>query len=373
MINARRLKALIIKEFYQIIRDPSSILISLVLPAILLFIYGYGISLDYKHLKIGLVLEDTAPDVQSFAKALTDSSYFSVDIGRHQRDFDKKLVDGSVRGIVVVPSYFSSFRQRTDLIAPIQVIADGSEPNTANFVQNYVQGAFQNWLVQEIISSRWAPWETIRLEPRFWFNEELESRNFLIPGSIALIMTLIGTLLTSLVVAREWERGTMEALMATPVTIAELVLGKLISYFMLGMISFFFSAAIALFFYDIPLRGSWILLTLCSMVFLWAALGMGLLISTTSKNQFVASQAAIISGFLPAFMLSGFIFEISSMPQPIQWLTYLIPAKYFVSCLQTIFLAGTVGKLIAYNLAAMACIGLLLFLYTARITVKRLD
>ena len=163
-----------------------------------------------------------------------------MEIGRHQREFHAKLVDGSVRGIVVVPSYFSSFRKRSDHIAPIQVIADGSEPNTANFVDNYVQMAFQNWLFQETISSRWVPWQPIQVEPRFWFNEDLESRNFLIPGSIALIMTLIGTLLTSLVVAREWERGTMEALMATPVTITELVLGKLISYFLLGdLVSFF--------------------------------------------------------------------------------------------------------------------------------------
>ncbi|MDP1608757.1 MAG: ABC transporter permease [Chlamydiales bacterium] len=373
MISSKRLKALVVKEFYQIIRDPSSILISFVLPAILLFIYGYGISLDYKHLKIGLVLEDTSPEVQSFAKALTDSEYFSVQIGRHQREFHAKLVDGSVRGIVVVPSYFSSFRQRADHIAPIQVIADGSEPNTANFVDNYVQMAFQNWLFQETISSRWIPWQPIQVEPRFWFNEDLESRNFLIPGSIALIMTLIGTLLTALVVAREWERGTMEALMATPVTITELVLGKLLSYFLLGMISFLFSTIIALFVYQIPLRGSWLLLALCSMVFLWTALGMGLLISTASKNQFVASQAAIISAFLPAFILSGFIFEISSMPLPIQWMTYIIPAKYFVSCLQTIFLAGNVMKLIFYNLAIMAGIGLVLFLYTAHMTVKRLD
>ena len=210
-----RLKALIIKEFHQIVRDPSSILISFILPAILLFIYGYGISLDYKHLKIGLVLEDTAPDVQSFAKALSDSPYFSVEISRERSEFERQLTCGSIRGIVIVPSYFSAFKERKDQTAPIQVIADGSEPNTAHFVQNYVQGAFHNWLKQEAKTVSEVP--HIALEPRYWFNEELKSRNFLIPGSIALIMTLIGTLLTSLVVAREWERGTMEAIMATPV------------------------------------------------------------------------------------------------------------------------------------------------------------
>lgn len=360
----RRLKALIVKEFFQIVRDPSSILISLVLPAILLFIYGYGISLDYKHLKIGLVLEDTAPDVQSFAKALTNSPYFSVEVGRDRVEFNKKLQDGSIRGIVVVPSYFSAFRQKPGEIAPIQVIADGSEPNTANFVQNYVQGAFQLWEEKKPL---------IRLEPRYWFNEQLESRNFLIPGSMALIMTLIGTLLTALVVAREWERGTMESLMATPVKIHELVLGKLISYFLLAMLSFFFSASIALFLYQIPFEGSILLLLLATVAFLFTALGLGLLISTTSKNQFVAAQAALISAFLPAFMLSGFIFEISSMPFLIRLFTYIIPAKYYVSCLQTLFLAGNVWKLIFHNSLIMVCIGTGIYLYTALKTAKRLD
>ena len=366
-----RLKALIIKEFHQIVRDPSSILISFILPAILLFIYGYGISLDYKHLKIGLVLEDTAPDVQSFAKALSDSPYFSVEISRERSEFERQLTCGSIRGIVIVPSYFSAFKERKDQTAPIQVIADGSEPNTAHFVQNYVQGAFHNWLKQEAKTVSEVP--HIALEPRYWFNEELKSRNFLIPGSIALIMTLIGTLLTSLVVAREWERGTMEAIMATPVKIAELVLGKLISYFFLAMASFIFSTCIAFFLFGVPLRGSFLLLTFSTIIFLFIALGMGLLISTLSKNQFVASQAALISAFLPAFMLSGFIFEISSMPAPIQWLTYLIPAKYYVSCLQTIFLAGNVWALVFRNIGIMALFGIIAFLYTARKTVKRLD
>lgn len=369
----RRLKALIIKEFHQIIRDPSSILISLVLPAILLFIYGYGISLDYEHLKIGLVMEDTSPDAQSFAKSLSNSRYFSVEMARDRTEVNQNLVTGEIRGIVVIPSYFSSFRQRPSQFAPIQVIADGSEPNTANFVQNYVQGAFENWLVQESISSHWKDVPPVHIQTRYWFNEELESRYFLIPGSIALIMTLIGTLLTSLVVAREWERGTMEALIATPVKGIEIILGKLISYFLLGMVSFIFSTSIAVFFYQVPLRGSVLLLTASTMVFLFASLGLGLLISTTAKNQFVASQAALVSAFLPAFMLSGFIFEISSMPAPIRALTTLVPAKYFVTCLQTIFLAGNVWELLMKNILAMALIGAVLFVLIARKTVKRLE
>lgn len=226
----RRVKALIIKEFYQIIRDPSSILISVVLPLILMFIYGFGVSLDLNHLRIGLVLEDTAPDAQSFAKSLTDSRFFEVKVGRDRREFYDDIIKGTLRGMVVVPSYFSAFRYRPSTVAPIQVIGDGSEPNTANFVLNYVQASFQNWLQQESISNNLQGLPLVNIQPRYWYNEQLESRNFLIPGSLAITMTLIGTLLTALVVSREWERGTMESLMSTPVGIYELLIGKLIPY-----------------------------------------------------------------------------------------------------------------------------------------------
>jgi ABC-2 type transport system permease protein len=369
----RRIKALIIKEFYQIVRDPSSYLISLVLPAILLFLYGFGISLDMKHIKIGLVLEETTPIAQSFAKALTDSPYFDVIVGRDRREFNMKLVDGTLKGMVVVPSYFSSFIARQDIIAPIQIIADGSEPNTATFVQNYVRGAFDNWLEQEKISNGILTNTLMTSEPRFWYNESTESRDFLIPGSLAIIMTLIGTLLTSLVIAKEWERGTMEALIATPVKMIELMIAKLASYFVLGMCSFLMSVGFSLLMFHTPLRSSIFLLSAVAAIFLWVALGLGLLISTIAKNQFVAAQVAIIAAFLPAFILSGFIYETSSMPWCIQCITYIVPAKYFVTCLQTLFLVGPVWKLIMYNTLAMSAIGVAFFIITARKIVKRLD
>lgn len=369
----RRLKALIIKEFYQIIRDPSSILISIVLPLILLFIYSFGVSLDADHIPLGLVLEDNSPDAQSFAKSLTNSRFLDVKIARDRRAFDQDILRGKIRGIVVVPSYFSAFRLRQDNIAPIQVIADGSEPNTANFLRNYVQSAWLNWLQQEHISSNLKGLSLVGIQPRFWFNEQLESRNFLIPGSLGIIMTLIGTLLTALVVSREWERGTMEALMSTPVNIFELILGKLLSYYILGMISLTMCVFISVFFLNLPFRGSIIALGLVSGVFLFGALGLGLLISTTSKSQIVASQASLVVGFLPAFILSGFIFEISSMPVPIQLITYVIPARYFVSSLQTIFLVGDIWSLLVANLIPMIIIGVFLFYVTAFFTVKRLD
>lgn len=369
----RRLKALIIKEFYQIIRDPSSILISAVLPLILLFLYGFGVSLDLDHLRIALVMEDTSPDAQSFAKALTNSRYFEVKIGRDRREFTHDILSGAVRGIVVIPSYFSEFRFRQDTIAPIQVIADGSEPNTANFVQNYVSSAWMNWLRQEKISNNLQGLPLIEVQPRFWFNEELQSRNFLIPGSLAIIMALIGTLLTALVVAKEWERGTMESLMSTPVTITELLAGKLIPYFILGMGSMLLCIVGAKIIYDIPIRGSIIMLEFVAACFLTTALGLGLLISTLARNQFVAAQAAMVAAFLPAYILSGFIFEIASMPPIIRAITTLVPARYFVTSLQTLFLVGNVWSLLILNAVIMLLFSAVLYTIIAHITVKRLD
>lgn len=371
--HLRRLSALIVKEFQQIIRDPSSFLICFVLPLLLMFIYGYGISLDMDHLRIGLVLEDNSRDAQSFAESFMNSRYFEVHLARDRRYFHEDIIRGKIRGIVVIPSYFSAFRLRPDNTAPIQVLADGSEPNTASFVQNYVLGTWYNWLDQESISSDLQGLPLVKPQARFWYNEELESRNYLVPGSLAIIMTLIGTLLTALVVSREWERGTMEALMTTPVGIVELIIGKLVPYFFLGMLSMTMCVVIAVFYYDIPFRGSFWLLSVVSGIFLLTALGLGLLISTAARNQFVAAQSAMVAAFLPGFILSGFIFEIASMPWPIQMVTYILPARYFVSCLQTLFLVGDIYTLIIPDTLAMVAIGLLLFIVIARKTVKRLD
>jgi ABC-2 type transport system permease protein len=210
-------------------------------------------------------------------------------------------------------------------------------------------------------------------EPRVWFNPQLRSRNFLVPGLIAIIMTLTGTLLTALVVAREWERGTMEALLATQTGLLELLAGKLVPYFVLGMSGMALSVAMAVFLFGVPIRGSLLLLFGIAAVFLTGALGMGLLISTVTRNQFVAGQVAIVSAFLPAFMLSGFVFEISSMPMWIQWLTHIVAARYFVTILQTLFLAGNVWSVILPNLLALLLIAAVFLGLTAARTRKRLD
>ena len=372
--SIRRIRALIVKEVFQIIYDPSSILISIVLPIILLFLYGFGVSLDLNTVNIGLVMEDTSPDARGFAQSLTDSTYFNVTFARDRRELLEPLLAGKIRGFVVIPSYFSNFRYfPEDKRAPIQVITDGSEPNTANFVQNYVMQTWSKWLTQEHISNDVTGLPLINVQPRFWFNEALESRNFLIPGSLAIIMTLIGTTLTALVIAREWERGTMEALMATPVHINEILIAKLISYFGMAMCSMICCVIGTLVCYGIPFRGSFIVLAVVTSAFLIPALGTGLLISTATKNQLAASQAAQVVGFLPAYILSGFIFEIGSMPEVVQWVTYVIPARYFVQSLLSIFLVGNVWSLLIRNTLIMFFVGLVIFAVTSRMIVKRLD
>lgn len=366
----RRFAALVRKESYQAMRDPSTILIAFVLPLILLFLFGYGVSLDTTRTRVGLVLEETTPITTDLAASFQASRYFSVRMGRDRRELEEDLVLGRIRGILVIPENFTMDYSAGNH-PKIQVIVDGSDPNTANFVQNYAQGAVSTWESQQQVETT-SSGPPISIEQRFWFNPELTSRNFLVPGSIAIVMTLVGTLLTSLVVAREWERGTMEAMMATPVTAAELLAGKILPYFILGLASMTLCVLLAVFLFGVPFRGSVLALYALSATFLIPALGQGLLISAATKNQFLASQLALISAFLPAFLLSGFLFEINSMPTVIQWITFIVPARYLIPSLQTVFLAGDIWPMFVHAIAVMLLIGAILFLLAARSTKKRI-
>ena len=370
--SLRRTKALIVKESYQIVRDPSSILIAFVLPLLLLFLFGYGLSLDATRVKIGLIVDDPSRDARSLADAFANSSYFDVQQCGDRRVAEKLLVADHLRGIVVIPSDFSHRLLRGET-APLQVISDGTQPNTATFVENYAAGAFSSWLVQQGFDKAVNPQALIRVEPRFWYNPELNSRSSLLPGTLALIMAIIGSLLTSLVVAREWERGTMEALMATPAEPLEILLGKLIPYFALGMGSMLLAVATSRVLFGLPLRGSFVAICAVSAAFLLAALGQGLLISTAAKNQFLAAQGAVISAFLPAMFLSGFLFEISSMPLPLRLIARVLPARYLVSALRSTLLVGDVPKTLATSILAMLAIAAFFLTATARKTVKRLE
>ena len=370
--RGRRLAALIAKEAIQIVRDPSSILIAFVLPLILLFLFGYGVSLDANRIKIGLAVEDMSEPAGSLAAAFRASRFFDTRIAPGRRAFEDELVAGRILGIVVIPATFGEKTAQDIRAGQIQILTDGSQPNTAKFVENYARGLWQNWVQQQVAEGARIT-RPISLEARFWFNPELKSRYFLVPGCIVIVMTLIGTLLTALVVAREWERGTMEAMMATPVSVAELILGKLIPYFLLALGSMALCTALGVWLFGVPLRGSLFALTVVTATFLFPALGQGLLISSATKNQFVASQVALISGFLPAFLLSGFVFEISSMPKVIQLITYIVPARYLIPNLQTVFLAGDVWPLFLRNMAVLFVMGCVFLALTIRTSRKRLD
>ncbi|MEP7456422.1 ABC transporter permease [Phyllobacterium sp. SB3] len=375
IVRARRFFALVRKETFQLLRDPSSILIAFVLPVILLFLFGYGVSLDTGRTRIGLVIEEQTPLADDLSASFKGSRYFDVLEGRDRRNFDAKLVSGEIRGIIIIPARFASdFAARVN--PEIQVIVDGSDTNTASFVQNYAQGVVASWVAIRSVEAgaqEGGSTSPISVEQRFWFNQELTSRFFLVPGSIAIVMTLVGTLLTSLVIAREWERGTMEAMMATPVTSAELLMGKILPYFVLGILSMTLCVIIAVFLFSVPFRGSILALYLLSAAFLVPALGQGLLISAATKNQFLASQLALISAFLPAFLLSGFLFEINSMPVAIQWITFIVPARYLIPSLQTLFLAGDIWPMFLKAMAVMLFIGSIFFILAARSTRKRID
>jgi ABC-2 type transport system permease protein len=285
----------------------------------------------------------------------------------------ERLAAGRVRGFVVVPQDFSESLKDPGLSASLMVITDGAEPNTANFVENYVRAVLEGWRQQRAAERGSVPPPGIMLEQRFWFNPSALSRNYLVPGSITLIMTVIGALLTSLVVAREWERGTMEALLASPVTRLELLMSKLLPYYVLGMASLLICVLVAEFVLEVPFRGSPFVLWMVGSLFLGSALGLGLLLSTATRNQFNAAMAALNAAFLPAVILSGFIYEIRSMPDPIRLFTYLIPARYFVTALQTLFQAGQIWPVLLKSMAFLAAASVVFIGATALITRRKLD
>ncbi|MCW2316970.1 ABC-2 type transport system permease protein [Rhodoblastus acidophilus] len=367
----RRIRALTIKETLQVSRDPSSFVVAFVLPALLLFLFGFGISFDATRLKVGLTLEEPTPAAREFLISLSNTRYFEVRQSADRRAFLDDLSAGKLNAVIVLAGDFAQRLGRGDTAA-IQVVTDGSDPNTAALVNGYVQGAWRTWEAQRGLGAAGPPGQ-IDVQTRVWFNPELESRRFLVPGSISLIQMMIGSLLTALVVSREWERGTMEALLATPVGVLEFILGKLAPNFILGMCAMGVCVLASLFVFDIPLRGSLLALTAFTAIFLIVALSLGLLISTVARTQFLASQMAMMVAFLPGLYFSGFLFEVASMPAPLRAFARVVPAYYYVPGLQTIFLAGDIWAVILPASAILLGMSALLFTLTARKTRQTLD
>lgn len=369
----RRLHALCLKETKQILRDPSSGLIAFVIPLMLLFIFGYGINLDSSRLRVGILMEEQSADARDLANAFIGSPYIDPTLSDNRPALIQMMQAGKIRGLIVIPSDFAAQMARPQATAPIQVITDGSEPNTANFVQGYAQGVWRIWQQQRATDRGLEVEPLIDVQLRYWFNPDAISRHFIIPGAITIIMTVIGAILTSLVIAREWERGTMEALLSTQVTRSELLLSKLIPYYFLGAIAMLLCMLVSVFMLGVPYRGSLLILFAISSLFLASTLGMGLLISTLTRNQFNAAMVALNAAFLPSIMLSGFIFQIDSMPAVVRAVTYIIPARYFVSSLQTLFLAGNIGSVLLVNLLFLIASATVFIGLTAWKAQRRLD
>ncbi|MCA9634051.1 MAG: ABC transporter permease [Myxococcales bacterium] len=372
-LRLRRLWTLCRKETLQIIRDPSTLLIAFIFPGILLFIFGAGINLDSSTVTLGVVLEDTRPQAISLAESLANSPTFRVKTGFDAKQMGDELRAGRVRGFLIVRNDFSERALRQSPGTPsLLLITDGSEPNTASFVAAHVRGAIAVWQREELRRLGRQP-TGIDVETRSWFNPSTESRNFLLPGSISIVMTVVGALLTALVIAREWERGTMEALLAAGITRFELLASKVLPYFVLGLISFVICVGLTRYAFGVPFRGSFGAVMLVGALFLGSALGLGLLLSTVLRSQFNAAQAALNAAFLPALMLSGFVFEISSMPPIIRAVTHVVPARYFVVAIQTVFQAGDVWSVLipAFEGLGLAAVGFLGFTYLK--TRRRLE
>ncbi len=364
------LSALIWKEFIQIRRDPSSIIIAFILPLVSLLIYMYGINLDSVKVTMGIKNDDMTPEISTLVKSFGHSKYVNSVVYDNEQDLAKGIVRSKLKGAIIIPNDFSSKLARSQS-ADLMVITDGSEVNTANYVQNYALQISNQWL----LTSRYKHLmqkPVVTPEIRFWYNQDLNSHYFILPGSIAITMTLIGILLTSLVIAREWERGTMEALLSTRIRKIDIVLGKYIPYFTLGMCSMAFCVFMCTQVFQVPFRGSYFVLFFVSALFLFTSLGIGLLISTKLKNQFLASQVSLGIGFLPALMLSGLMFPINSMPMIFQYLTRIIPPRYYITFIESEFMAGTVWQIVIINSIFLTVLGLFLFVLVYKNTDMRL-
>lgn len=365
------------KEITQVLRDSRSLVIVLIMPLILVLLFGYGVSLDLKHLPIYVYDRDGSQQSQDLLKRFQSSDYFAIErVVDNYRDLTRAIDDGHAKMGIVIPWDFSQ-RLRDGRPAQVQALVDGTDDNSANVLIGYAQAVVQGystdvqleWLRDRGQIARPTP---VSVETRTWYNEDLESSAFIVPGVLALVMSVIGAFLTSLTIAREWERGTMEQLISTPVSPLEIMFGKLVPYFAIGMIDVIVCVLVALYWFHVPFRGSYLTLLLSSAMFMIVVLSMGFFISVIAKNQLAASQIALLATFLPAFLLSGFLYAIEQMPVVLQWITRILPARYYVSVLKKIFLKGSPTSLLYADLVPLAVFTVVLALLATRSFHKRL-
>ncbi len=369
----RRVISLTRKEVRQLLRDRANLGIGIGLPLALILIFGYGLSLDVRNAPVAVVLEDPSPMAADVVSGLELSMYISPVMMTSMHDARRLMLAREVDAIVRVQSDFS--RRLAAGNASVQLLVHGSEASRATIIRSYVNSALARWVQRQADRGTvgiTVP-GTIMLVERMWFNSANTSTWYLVPGLIVLIMTLVGAFLTAMVMAREWERGTLEALFVTPVRPGEILLAKIIPYFMVGMLGLGMCLVAARFLFEVPMYGSLLIILGSSMLYMLVALGIGLVISSVTKNQFLASQLALISSFMPSLMLSGFLFDLRNVPTVIYVVGQVLPATYFMELIRTLFLAGNVWPLIFKNCAILAAYAVLLLGLARFVTRKKLD
>jgi ABC-2 type transport system permease protein len=375
---ATRLVALTRKETRQLLRDKSNIAIGILLPMLLIALFGWGLSMDVKNAPLAAVMDDASPGAFDVLASLQLTPTFSVRVVTSMQEAEVLMREREVDGIVRFPADFS--RRLADGNAQIQVIVHGADAGRASIVAGFAQAALAGWGASQVDRAgnpqallAGPATGAVTIEQRMWFNAANTSTWYLVPGLVVLIMTLVGAFLTALVVAREWERGTFEALFVSPVQPVEILLAKVVPYFVVGMIGLGMCLVAARFVFGVPMYGSLTVMLASAMLYMLVSVGIGLLISAVTKSQFLASQLALLLSFLPALMLSGFLFDLRNAPLFIQIISYALPAKYFVELIRSLFLAGDIWPMIIKNCAILLAYAIVLLTLALRATRKHLE
>lgn len=347
-----RLWAVSRKEVIQFRRDPRSLMLAFLLPLTMVVLFGYAITFDVKNIRMAVLDRSRTDESRELTERFRSSGYFVIaEYLERYRDAEDRLDSGAVDLVLVFPPEFTR-ELAAGRRAPLQILLDGSDANTATIAQNYADVIVSRYSVDEVLGGRELVLP-VEAEARVWYNETLESRNMIVPGLVAVIMSIIAAMLTALTIAREWERGTMEQLAATPVHRLEVVFGKLLPYVVIGLVDVAVAAAAGLLVFNVPFRGDALLLFAMTLLFLLGALSLGLFISAAVKTQVLATQVAMLATYLPALLLSGFMFSISTMPWVLQAVTYIVPARYYVTVTKGIFLKGVGAEVLWIEGVAM--------------------
>jgi ABC-2 type transport system permease protein len=371
-MSFRRLRAIARKEVLHVIRDPRSLASAVAIPLMMLVIFGYALSLDVDRIPTIVYNLDGSPQSVDLVRDFRGSRYFSIIEETHSYRPIEQALDArrAMLGVVIPPDYTRNLLSGSSE-AQVQLLLDGSDSNTAAIARGYAEGLVQSHAArvrgeaQNMVAGR-VPKMGVSAEARVWYNPDMLSRNFIVPGLIAVIMMIITGNLSSLTIAREWENGTMEQLLSTPVRPVELALGKLAAYFLVGLFDMVICMFVGVYIFDVPLEGSVALLSICSFIFLFGSLCTGILISASTRSQLMAYQMGTLVSFLPGFLLSGFIYSISSMPRLIQVVSLFVPARYFINITKGIFLKGIGVSILWPDILLLTGYGAIMFFFATR-------